>query len=417
MCMIKKTATVLTLLFGIALSGTGFAGDENMSYQEAKKFLEQYTKVIELKNEHGGLIAVTPELQGRVMTSACEGENGTSFGFINVPHFKSGKIDLHFNNYGGEDRFWLSPEGGDFSLYFAPGAAQNLDNWYTPKDFNAEPFEVVSKASDPFVEMKRPMQLKNASGTEFSLDVKRRVQMLNDDRVKEIFGNEVTTILKEQKLPFVGYESLNTITNTGKPMSKKDGLVSIWILSMYNAAPKTCIIVPHKQGTEEKLGPIVKSDYFGPVPGDRLKTTVPGAVLFRADGHYRSKIGISQKRALPVLGSIDFADGVLTVVRYNMPKDPTACDYMNNMWGTPTEKPYQGDVVNCYNDGPSGPDGKQMGMMYEIESLSPAKELKTGESIMHQHSTLHIKADKETLVKLAKLLFGVDYDQVRKEMF
>ena len=53
---------------------------------------------------------------------------------------------------------------------------------------------------------------------------------------------------------------------------------------------------------------MVKSDYFGAVPADRLKIT-PEAVLFRADGKYRSKIGISQRRVNNVLGSIDFAGG------------------------------------------------------------------------------------------------------------
>ena len=126
---------------------------------------------------------------------------------------------------------------------------------------------------------------------------------------------------------------------------------------------------------------MVKSDYFGAVPADRLKVT-PEAVLFRADAKFRSKIGVPQKRAKNVLGSIDFKNNVLTLVSFNMPADPTKELYMNNAWELPQPKPYVGDVVNSYNDGPNDL-GKQFGEFYEIESLSPAKELKTGESLTH----------------------------------
>ena len=57
-----------------------------------------------------------------------------------------------------------------------------------------------------------------------------------------------------------------------------------------------------------------------------------------------------------------------------------------------------------------------MGAFYEIESISPAKELKTGESLGHRHRTIHIQADMETLRKLAKEMLGVDLDAVRKAM-
>ena len=56
---------------------------------------------------------------------------------------------------------------------------------------------------------------------------------------------------------------------------------------------------------------------------------------------------------------------------------------MNNMWELPQEQPYTGDVANAYNDGPNDL-GKQMGAFYEIESISPAKVLKTGESLCAQ---------------------------------
>jgi hypothetical protein len=88
---------------------------------------------------------------------------------------------------------------------------------------------------------------------------------------------------------------------------------------------------------------------------------------------------------------------------------------MNNMWGLPQLRPYTGDVANAYNDGPNDL-GKRMGAFYEIESISPAKELKTGESLAHRHRTIHIQAGAKTLHRLAKQTLGVDLDAVQKAM-
>jgi hypothetical protein len=118
-----------------------------------------------------------------------------------------------------------------------------------------------------------------------------------------------------------------------------------------------------------------------------------------------------------VLGSIDYQGGVLTLVQFTMPDDPAGHAYMNNMWELPQAEPYVGDVANSYNDGPPEPGKSGLGAFYEIESLSPAVALATGESLTHRHRTVHVQADPATLVKLAREVLGVDLEAVRKEMF
>ncbi len=387
-----------------------------MSYGEARQYLVQHTQVVELTNDKGARVLIAPEWQGRVMTSSCDGLDGLSYGFINKAFIDAGKPDERFNNYGGEDRFWLSPEGGQFSLWFKKGAEQNLDNWYTPPALNEGAWEIVSKDSDPFYRMVREMEVVNASGTKIRLDVTRDIRLLTASDLESLFGSDVAAKLADDDVKTVAYETINRIVNRGEPMSKEAGLVSIWILGMMNAGPQTVVIVPYKQGDEAELGPVVQSDYFGEIPPERLKI-LPEAILFLGDGNYRSKIGTSQKRAKNVLGSMDFKNNVLTIVSFTMPDDPTQALYMNNLWELPQEKPYQGDVANSYNDGPAGPDKPGLGPFYEIESLSPAKELKTGESLSHHHRTLHIQGDYAELKEIAKAVLGVDLDTVRTEMF
>jgi hypothetical protein len=89
-----------------------------------------------------------------------------------------------------------------------------------------------------------------------------------------------------------------------------------------------------------------------------------------AASKYRSKIGLSPKRARKVLGSYDAVNGVLTIVQYNKPEG--AADYVNSMWQI-QDQPYQGDVVNSYNDGPTAPGGKPLGPFYELETSSPGR--------------------------------------------
>jgi hypothetical protein len=349
------------------------------------------------------------------MTSSCEGLDGLSFGFINREFVEAGKPDAHFSNYGAEDRMWLSPEGGQFSLWFKPGAEQTLANWFTPPALNDGEYEVVSRQSDPFYRMKRRMQFQNASATEFDLDVTRDVRLLNQDDLRTALGAATAQRLAKSDVKMVAYETINTIANRGAAHTKEKGLVSIWMLGMMNCGPQTVVMVPYKAGEESELGPVVKSDYFGVVPPQRLKVT-PAAILFLADANCRSKIGTSQKRAKNVLGSIDYEAGVLTLAQFTMPEDPTKHLYLNNMWELPQKTPFVGEVANSYNDGPPAPGKKGLGAFYEIESLSPASALATGQSLTHHHRTVHIRADMAVLKELAQSALGVDLDAVRKEM-
>jgi len=383
-------------------------------YRSVKNFLDLHTEVVELASEDGGRVAVCPQWQGRVMTSTCGGPDWPSFGFVNRPFIEAESSDPRFNNYGGEERMWLSPEGGQFSLWFAPGAEQTMENWYTPPALNEGAWEVGSLPHEPDCMMTTTMQLANASGTQFQLDVARDVRLLYLEDFREWFGDAAAKHAGHRAVKMIGYETANQVLNQGPPLGDETGLVSIWILGMLRAGPQTVVIVPYKPGDESDVGPAIRSDYFGQVPADRLKV-LPEVALFRADGGYRAKIGTSQARARNVLGSIDFAAGVLTIVRFSMPEDPTQQKYMNNLWGGPHEDPYAGDVANAYNDGPN-PAGEQLGAFYEIESLSPALPLDTGQTLVHRHRTIHLSGELARLDKIAREVLGVDLETVNREM-
>ena len=78
------------------------------------------------------------------MTSTAEGDAGFSFGWINRELIASGKILPHINAFGGEERLWLGPEGGQFSIFFRKGKSFVYEDWQTPAFLDTAPFELIS---------------------------------------------------------------------------------------------------------------------------------------------------------------------------------------------------------------------------------------------------------------------------------
>ena len=371
---------------------------KEMTFEQDVTFLEKHVDVITLDQGPGKpKVAIVPAYQGRVMTSTVGGSKSPSHGWINRELIEAGRNNPHINAYGGEDRFWLGPEGGQFSIFFKKGDPFDLEHWQTPVLIDTQPYEVITK-TEREVTFRHEAKIKNYSDTDFFIRIDRTVRLLDRSRIDNLLGLKLSPAID-----VVGYESENILTNIGDAAwTKHGGLLSIWILGMYKHSADTTVLVPYVEGDESELGPIVNADYFGEVPSDRLKVK-NGVIRFSADGKYRSKIGLSPKRAKSILGSYDATRQLLTIVQYNKPQGAT--NYVNSMWELQDE-PFNGDVVNSYNDGPPSPGAKPLGPFYELESSSPALELKPDESFTHIHRTIHLQGDKEVIQGLGKDLLG-----------
>ncbi len=373
------------------------------SYGFDKQFLSSKLNLVELSNGNSK-VALIPEYQGRVMTSTCGGDEGNSYGWINYDLIKSGEILEHMNGFGGEDRFWLGPEGGQFSIFFKKGVSFDFKNWFTPKEIDTETFKLISKTEQSAF-FEKEMKLENYSGTKFDLKVNRNVNLLSSEDIAKNLSVDVSDVEE------VAYETVNKLTNTGnKTWNKDSGMLSIWILGMLNPSPEVTVVIPVKEGSVEEMGVEVNDNYFGKVSADRLKTE-NSIVFFKADGQSRGKIGISPKRAKSILGSFDAKNNILTIVEVILPKEERK--YVNSAWEL-QDDPFSGDVINSYNDGPLE-DGSQMGPFYEIETSSPALALKSGESYTHIQRTYHFEGSVEKLDILAKKLLGVSIKEINKQ--
>ncbi len=374
-------------------------------YQADIDLLRSRLDVVELVDATGrGRVAIVPAYQGRVMTSTAGGPDGWSLGWINEELIASGETLEHINPYGGEDRFWLGPEGGQYAVFFEGGAPFDLKHWQTPPLIDTEPFDLVEADAGRAV-FRRRSSLNNRADFTFDLQIDRTVRLLAAEEVAERLGLDVPELVD-----LVAFETANRVSNVGEtPWTKDAGLLSIWILGMFPPSPGATAVIPFEPGPEEALGPIVNDAYFGTVPPDRL-VIEEDVLFFRADGQHRSKIGIPPRRARPACGSYDPQRRVLTLVWLTIPEGAT--EYVNSMWEI-QDQPFAGDVVNSYNDGPPGPGAKPLGPFYELESSSPALALRPGESHEHVHRTAHFQGSDEALDPIARAVLGVGIAEIR----
>lgn len=364
-------------------------------------FLKKNTETLVLKapDAEDAQIAVVPAYQARVMTSTAGGNAGNSYGWLNYALIGGEKgYQPHINAWGGEDRFWVAPEGGQYSVFFKKGAAFDFEHWQTPGLIDTARFEMVDGDASHAVFNKKA-SLENYSGARFDLDITRKITVLSKNEIMSALQTKDLNGLK-----CVGFESSNTVINTGADWKKDQGTIAIWNLGMFNPTDKTTVVAPFTKARSPRL--LLTDDYFGKVPAGRMAVS-DSTVFFSGDGKLRSKIGIAPASAKPVAGSFDPEKGILTIIQFDL--DP-AGDYLKSTWKH-HDDPYHGDAFNSYNDGPVA-DGTQLGPFYELESTSPAPALKSGEKLMHRHRTFHFEGDRSALDQLAKTVLGVGLEQI-----
>ena len=354
---------------------------------------EKGIETVELISRDGqSRIATVPAWQGRVATSTSKGGNGESYGWLNHAFIAAGERNPQFNNYGGEERFWLGPEGGTASWFFAPGAEQIFPNWVVPAPFDTDVFQ-VTEHSQGSVTYKGDAKLRNAKDILFSIGMQRKVTLLEKKALEALIGPV------PEGVSFVAYTSDNAITNDGDFIWDEDsGMPSVWMLGMFSPSETTTVFIPYNQDGD---GPIVKDDYFGPMPQGRLRTE-KGFVLFTIDGKYRSKIGLSASRSLGLVGAFDPVKGLLTILKTDVPAPGDR--YVNSQWGQ-QEDAFGGDALNAYNDGPTE-DGTIMGPFFEMESSSPAAALAPGQTLVHTQTTIHLVGSADVLERIIVQVFG-----------
>ena len=359
-------------------------------------FLQKHEAVIVLEKGESKVI-VSPKYQGKIFTSTNSGDAGPSFGWIHYSAF-DGPADPHMNAYGGENRLWLGPEGGKFSLFFRPGAAMEFANWKTPPAFDTEAWDITNH-NQSSVSLQKDMELTNYTGTALKLSIARNISILDRAVIDSLLSIKLDT-----NIGVIGYSTMNILTNKGNlAWTETTGMPCLWVLDMFNPSPSTVIFIPYTGHDSTKPA---TTDYFGEIPADRIKLD-QNILFFKADGKNRGKLGIHPTRAKHLMGSYDAQHGLLTITLFDI---DSSARYLNQEWNT-KKPPFSGDAVNAYNDGPLA-DGSQMGPFYELESVSPAAFLSPGASLMHRHSVFHFTGSETNLNTITQGVFGIPITKI-----
>lgn len=397
--MKRKLAVMLAL---ICLAGC------QQSFRSIKrKVMIHSGDVHVLESDSGGRVLVVPGLMGRVLTSSVGGVELA--GFVSLADIEQGGRDIAFNNFGGQDRFWIGPEAGQFGIYFKPGDEVTRETWRVPPELNRGVMPVISTFDeDKKVVLGCDMVVTNYLGVQFRVRVRREIGLVPAVRLNEEIG-----VPLPEGVSYVGSYSLNTLTNAGdETWEQHKGLLCIWILGQFNTGPRVAVIAPMRAATEGTGSSArgYSDDYFGTVPPERL-VVQSDAVVFRADGSGEGKFGIGPERTAGVAGAYDPDRDLLIIVKFDVrPEEPL---YASFHWGKKLADPFVGDVFQAYNTGGVVPgEVNAQWPFYELESVSPCRELAPGEAITHRHATFAFTGVRKKLDIVAREVLGLSLNDV-----
>ncbi len=364
-----------------------------LSYQQDVALVSSRTPVIELVGEDpSARLLITPNLQGRVMTSTYGGPTGKPNGWFDRAKLKAGEGP--YAGLGGEDRVWIGPLGSQFSFYYQQLEPLNEDNWLVPAVMEQDPYELVVYTPTS-VSVRKEMELTNFGGTNFKLRVDREVSLLDKPAAEKNLG-----VSLPEQVAFVAFRSESRLINQGdNAWDRQTGLATLLSMGMYAGTDSTTVLIPLPDSTE--LSEIFQ--YFAPLDQNRLRIT-DGVLHFRTDGRLRSKIGIPRELAPPIYGSYAADEQRLSIVRYRQTDDSL---YFNSNV-TVQADPFRGEVIPVYNNGPLSDQVSPEASFYEMESAAALRSLAPGDSLWHYHEVYHFGGEETELAVIAKLVLGAD---------
>jgi hypothetical protein len=360
-------------------------------------------------------VVVCPSLVGRVMCTSFAGTEGQTRGFINAPQLQKGFScgdqgagTGDWNNFGGIERIWFTPEGGKFGFGFPPGKAQNLDNYLIQPAMQDQRYSVIARSEDgKLLTCAAPIALTNYQGHAVKLSVRRQITVLEHSPFAAGLGQQVKC---------VGFESKTWATNAGpKNLSRDETPLGLWTLGIYNSGPHTVVLLPYREGPEAELGPPVSTDYLpsfllhGSLPPGQW-TAKNGCVVIRANGKAQSKLEMRRRRALGRLASLDLDTLSIDIVDFPIyPEQPYPASYFLPYDGDPLD----GGVLSSYmNEGQPGNAEKPA--IHELEVCSPLAELAPGQQSCHTSRVYQLQGDEAAIDQICRRFFNTRLKELRE---
>ena len=419
--MKKYFSLFIAAVLGALTVSCGIVKEATRNNTEADKwkfgmdldFLEQNADCVVI-GENDSYVAISPSLQGRVMTSTLEGNEGYSLGWINRQLIVDGGSEANMAPLGGEDRLWVGPEGTEYSLFFKSGELFVSENWKIPAPISKEKWTLVS-SSKYQAKLEKEQELldflmamfTNMKGQKFDVLLNREISFIKKPDASKILGYEIPDSVK-----MVAFQSVNRITNKGdKTWSAQTGYLNLSVMSCFHANKSTYAFIPYKQGAAKELGDIIVDTYNETVGTDRL-SIAPDFVRMRVDANKIGEITMNPKRTKGIIGSYDSERNILTIVTFVLPGN--AKKYMPANLRR-TNDIFDGDAISVFNNGPAHQGAFNALKFFETASYSPAMALAPQKSQLHVQRTFHFQGSEYDLGNISESLLGVTIKQLRPE--
>ena len=337
------------------------------------------------------------------MTSTASGPDGASYGYIHRPVIEEGKRQPHMTVVGGEDRFWLGPEGGPYALYFAPGTAFDTEHWQVPDaiDWGGWP---VAKQTAGEVSFSRPMSLTNYAGFEVR-PPRRSHGAAADPRGCDAASGSRPWRRRRRRL------RVRQCHHQHRHCRMEPELGSCVHLDSRHAASRAADHggravsprVPSRRSDRSSTTRILARSHLTACAWGRRRCSSVATARAAARSGWQGRASATSPELRPGPSSADSrAVHAARRPEWLRELDVGACRI----------DPYRGDVINSYNDGPLGPGQPPLGPFYEIESSSPAAALAPGSSMRHVHRTVHLQGSGAALDAMSKAVLGVSLDDI-----
>lgn len=384
----------LFVLLVVNMHASVYARSNAANFNDDLQFIKKHDTPIVLKaTDSNARIIVSAKYQGRVLTSKASGNSNLSNGWLNYQAIEKGNPGV-----GGEDRFWLSPIGSQFSVFYPSGSTIEEKNWRVPSTLATHPVKVVERDA-PSITFHKTYNVENNVGTKFVASLDRKIRIYSKNEIKKSLNTDISNAVD-----MVGFESFNTLKNQGDDWKASTGLIGIWSLGMFQGDDNATAIFPMAKSIKNTAN---TPTYLYPLTSDRY-VQKGNTLYYKVDGKYRSKIGIKAAATKPIMGYFNAATNVLTIVTFTFEHGKLYPDAAEGV----LKKPYMGDVINSYNHGAMDGSVLKSSSFFELESASQLKPLKHGEFIEHTHRTFHFTGDVKELNRLSVQLLGVTIDEI-----
>ena len=364
-----------------------------VTYQQILESIKFKTNIVELTtNEGKARLLIAPELNGKILTSTNNYLTGNSNGWIDTCQLSSDEVNAE--SIGGEERIWLGPLGGQHSFYYQQIEPLDENNWLVPYPIGKKGFSILA-VNENNIKLQKEITITNFFGTTFTLELLRDIKVLNHSEIQENLDLEI-----DYSVNFVAYQSTHHLINKGnKTWSKNTGLVSLWSAGMFEGSDSTTVIIPLLE--KSNLNAIYQ--YMGTLDSNRIKIIQDRFLLFKADGKYRSKIGIPKNLAPYIYGCYSKEKNRLTIVQYCQTSDTL----YSNSYVNIQKSPYKGEVIPIYNNGTMDYSPTNTASFFELESTSAMKELKPLDTLKHWHRFYHFSGTEKQLNAISKKILGL----------